>query len=414
MKLQSGRRTLALAVMVGVAGLMAWRVLSLGLADHWQRSDPERALQWRPAHPGALLRALDAAQSGQADAATIESLALATLQANPLDGRAYRVLAQLRESEHGIEAALPLYNAAVHRGPRDRYTHARLFEYGLQTGDVAKALGHFDFLLRLRPETAPTLLPVLVTLAAEPAVQPALAERLAAAPPWRAPFLRLLAQTATDAAAVEPLWQALRVGPRGGLPQAELQPWLDRLLREDQGDRAYLLWVSQLGQRELAELGNVFNGDFELAPSGFGFDWRFGRVAGARIDRMPVAGAGGNLALRIAFDDRRVPFAHVQQVLALPPGIWRLQGRARADALRNDRGLIWQVTCHAGGAPLGRSEPLKGQRSWHPFELEFEVPTQGCSAQVLRLLLPARIPAERRIGGQAWYDQLAIHRVGAP
>ncbi|HEX5754963.1 MAG TPA: hypothetical protein VFY12_01245 [Arenimonas sp.] len=414
MRLQSRQRIVAAAVITCIAVLLAWRVLTLGLADHWQSSDPERALRWREDHPVALLNALDAALRQPADAKTIKALALSALQASPLNGRPYRVLAQLREAEDGIEAALPLYNAAVHRGPRDRFTHARLFDYGLQTGDVAKALGHFDFLLRLRPQTASTLLPVLVTLAAEPAVQPALAAKLSDSPPWRAQFLRLLAQTASDSGAVEPLWQLLRTGAGGGLPQAELQPWLDRLLRDGQGDRAYLVWVSQLGQRELTELGNVYNGDFELAPSGFGFDWRFGRVPGARIDRMPVTGASGNLALRVAFDDRRVPFAHVQQVLALPPGMWRLQGRARADALRSERGLVWQVNCHAGGAPLGRSEPLRGQRSWHAFALAFEVPAQGCSAQVLRLLLPARIPAERRIGGQAWYDGLAISRAPTP
>lgn len=414
MSIDARGRMAGAAALALLAIFIGWRVLALGLADHWQSSDPQRALQWYADHPAALLSELDAALREQADDQKVEALALAALRANPLNGRPYRVLAQLREAEGGMESALPLYNAAVHRGPRDRFTHARLFEHGLQAGDVAKALHHFDLLLRLRPETAPTLLPVLVTLAAEPAVQPALAERLIASPPWRSQFLRLLAKTAPDAAAVEPLWQKLRAGPGGGLPQAELQPWLDRLLREEQGDRAYLLWVSQLGQRELAELGNVFNGDFELAPSGFGFDWRFGRVAGARIDRLPVAGAGGNLALRVAFDDRRVPFAHVTQVLALPPGRWQLQGRARAEALRSERGLVWQVTCYAGGAPLGRSEPLKGQRSWHPFALEFEVPAQGCTAQVLRLLLPARIPAERRIGGQAWYDSLSVSRVMAP
>lgn len=394
-----------------VSGLLAWRVLGLGLADHWQRSAPERALDWRGDHPGAHLWAAEVLQRQGGDTAAIARHARVALQGNPLDGRPYRLLAQLREAEQGIEPALPLYETAAGRAPRDLPARARLVDHGLQSGRIAEAMIHFDAMLRIHPSAGGSLLPVLVTLAAEPAVQPALAERLATAPPWRARFLRLLAQTAPDLAAVDPLWQSLRQQKGGGLPPAELQPWLNRLLREGQGGRAYLLWVGQLGPRELGELGNLFNGSFELPPSGFGFDWRFGRIAGARIDRVPAAGASGSFALRVAFDDRRVPFAHVQQVLALPPGTWRLRGRARAEALRSERGLLWQVACHAGGAPLGRSEPLRGQRDWHDFAFEFTVPAEGCDAQLLRLLLPARIPAEQRIGGQAWYDALAIERV---
>ena len=47
------------------------------------------------------------------------------------------------------------------------------------------------------------------------------------------------------------------------------------------------------------------------------------------------------LALRVAFEDRRVPFAHVRQLLALGPGRYTLSGRARPDNLRTDRGLVW-------------------------------------------------------------------------
>ena len=35
---------------------VAWRVLTLGLADHWAESDPARALRWRGDHPEALIR----------------------------------------------------------------------------------------------------------------------------------------------------------------------------------------------------------------------------------------------------------------------------------------------------------------------------------------------------------------------
>ena len=42
--------------------------------------------------------------------------------------------------------------------------------------------------------------------------------------------------------------------------------------------------------------------------------------------------------------------------------------------------------------------------------LDFEVPA-GCEGQWLTLRLPARIPAEQRIGGRAWFDDLKIGRL---
>ncbi|MBW8366841.1 MAG: hypothetical protein K0M70_03155 [Arenimonas sp.] len=71
---------------------------------------------------------------------------------------------------------------------------------------------------------------------------------------------------------------------------------------------------------------------------------------------------------------------------------------------------MWTVTCASGGAALGETPPLRGNGPWRAFEAQFEVPAQDCAAQWLVLRLPARIPAEQRIGGQAWFDAIKITR----
>jgi len=43
--------------------------------------------------------------------------------------------------------------------------------------------------------------------------------------------------------------------------------------------------------------------------------------------------------------------------------------------------------------------------------VQFEVPTDKCGGQWLELQLPARIPAEQRIGGLVWFDDLKISRI---
>ena len=155
----------------------------------------------------------------------------------------------------------------------------------------------------------------------------------------------------------------------------------------------------------------VFNGGFEDEPSRYGFDWRIDRVAGATVERLGGMGVSGERALYIEFQNRRVPFAHVRQLLTLEPGSYRLSVRYRLDGLRNERGLTWVVQCADGQRTrLGTSRRLTGSAPWTTLDLDFDIPAQDCGGQWLRLELAARIPAETLIGGRAWFDDVAITR----
>ena len=398
------------AVLVLLA-FAAWRVASLGLADHYATSNPERALFWRADHPQALLRAAELAAQDPARADEAADFARRALRADPLDGRPYRVLAQLAVDAGDEARAAELYGIAARRAPRDRPAHAWLLDHHLRNARPAEALAHLDTLLRVQPDLFGRFEPLLLALASAPPVHGPLAEALATQPPWRAAFLRLAASKATDLDAVAPLFEAVRRS-EGGLAASELGPWLDRLVREGRVGQAYLIWAANLPPERQTTLGNVFNGGFEYEPLPVGFDWRFGRVPGARISRL-AAPDGQGLALRVAFEDRRVPFNHLRQMLALPPGEYRLSLRARPDSLRTERGLVWEISCVSGGKPLAATEPLRGHGDWRELAVDFTVP-EGCAGQWLALRLPARIPAEQRIGGRAWFDDLRIRRLPSP
>ena len=413
-----GQPVLAMAVAL-VLIFAAWRVLSLGMADHFAVSDPGRALWWRGDHPEALVREAERLARGEAvgpegpptvgggEAGAAEMMARRAIRANPLDGRGYRVLGQLsRDPDKAVE----LLTIAAARSPRDVASHVWLIDHHLRAGDLPAVVRHVDTLLRVEPEVTPGLLPLMEALASSPESQPALAERLLAAPPWGPGLLSHLIVTVPDVNSFGPLMERLRKTP-GGLRPDVLAAWVDRLTREDRWGQAYLTWVSQLPPERLQGLGNLYNGGFEWEPGQGGFDWRLGQVTGARISRMAGSGVEGERALRVAFEDRRVPFAHVRQMLALPPGKYRLTGRARPENLRTDRGLAWTVVCATPAAtPLGETEPLRGHGGWRALSLDFEVPAEGCGGQWLALSVRARIPAEQRIGGVAWFDNMRIAR----
>lgn len=338
-----------------------------------------------------------------------ERMVHAVLARAPLQGRAYRLLAQSAERAGDSDRAATLYAQAVQVQPRDLASRQWLAARALSQGDLATALAHYDRMLRIRPSLAPALYPLLTTLVEQGAAA-ALLPLLEVDPPWRQSFLAQIAQTAARSEVLHVLFQPLAKAP-APLRENERAVYLERLLRDQRYTEAYLAWVGFLPESQRGELGNLFDGGFEQPPENAGFGWRFGRAAGASIDRQRTAGAGGQRALRIDFANRRVPFSHVSQLLALGPGRYRLQGRARLEDLRNERGLRWRLHCAQGRSQtLAETERLSGNQPWRPFTVEFEVPAADCQGQWLQLELAARIPAEQRIGGRARYDDLRIVR----
>ena len=384
---------------------LAWRVLSLGIADYLSRDQPDAALAWRSGYADALFHQFDLQASEKRASEAQRRSARAAIRAAPLDGRGYRMLARQVELGGDLPGAMSLYSIAAQRGPRDLPTLGRLIQYELKGGNYTQALSHIDQVLRVEPEMAERIYPVLMALSAQDPGD--VAKTLLESPPWRSDFLIQLIRTSPDNAALPRLLQRLARSP-GGLSRDELSTWLARLIRRGQWSRAYLSWVESLSPTASKRIGNIYNGSFELEPSQMGFDWRFGNVPGARVSRAQVTGSDGQYALRLEFEDRRVPFRHVRQLLALSPGQYRLQGRDRTDDLRGERGLVWTLTCAETGQRIAETDPTRGRHDWRAFEVDFVVPTDKCGGQWLTLRVPARIPAEQRVGGVAWFDDLSI------
>jgi tetratricopeptide (TPR) repeat protein len=395
-----------------VLAWIAWRVLSLGQADALASREPNSALAWRSDQADALLLKAQA-QLLAGDGPDAEAAARQALTANPLDGRGYRMLAEAALAKGNAADALRRYQLASQRSPRDLPSHQWLAARYLQAGDYPRLLAHIDSVLRVEPELSPQVFPDLVRLATLPAAQPALARLLLAEPPWRSGFLVQLSHKVPDVRSVAPLMERLRHA-HDSLADDELAAWLERLIHDREWGAAYLTWVAQLPSEKQVAIGNVFNGGFDWEPSNSGFGWRFGRVAGAQIDRAETAGASNGFALRVSFLDQRVPFNHVRQLLALQPGPYRLDGRVRLDSLSTERGLVWSIVCAETGHELASSEAFSGNSPWRPFNMAFVVPGENCGGQWLQLHLPARIRAEERIGGVVWFDDLKISRTASP
>lgn len=394
---------------IGASLLLAfigWRAVGIGMADWWSRQNPEAAMQWRADHAEAALQAAEVAVYGDPQSDSVARWARAAIAAYPLDGRPYRLLADAAGTPANLGKAL--HEIAAERSPRDYLSQAWVINEALRRRDFPRALAMLDRMLRARPEISHHLTAALAGLASTPEAQPAFAEMLARNPPWREIVLPRLIDAGSSGRVLGGLLQALRQR-EGGVAPAEQTAWFNRLVRDREYGAAYLAWIESLSPDQQQHIGNVYDGGFELAPSGAAFDWQFQDVAGARMDRLPIEGGTGKASLRVAFDERSVWFSHVSQLLLLAPGQYRLSGRERMMGMDEGRGLVWVIACVEDNKPLGQTPRLTGDHAWRAFNVDFEVPVQACAAQQLTLRVPEGSAASTKSGAAA-FDDLTIER----
>jgi hypothetical protein len=148
----------------------------------------------------------------------------------------------------------------------------------------------------------------------------------------------------------------LRRSASGQGAGAETACAIDRLRAAGRWPEAHQLWLNTLPRERLKDVGFVFNGSFEFAPTDRGFDWilqpRSEREAGHAAQVFQVPGASGKRALRIAYNGRRQNGVPVRQFLALAPGRYEVGGMGRPDGIKAARGIHWTVRCVESGKPL--------------------------------------------------------------
>lgn len=405
------KRTLVFYAIALLIVFIAWRVLSLGLADHYAISNPARALFWRSNHPEALLHMAEQ-QLEKKHWSEAKLLAKRAILANPLDGQALRVLAQAEEAQGHANIALALFKKASILAPRDKYTHSWLLDYALKNKQAEIAVQHLDALLRLQPSLLEKLQVQANALAVNPATQAYMVKALSKSPPWRSPFLKNFSKAQLPLDSMSNLFNG--VSQHSSLELAEYQPWLKRLIDEQRYMQAYVSWANMIPMPQRSSLGNVFDGSFEIPQEEQQgqFAWMTKPIKGARMYWVSGVGQKGENAFYVEFEGDRTKFANLQQMLALPAGKWRLSYQAKANRLDTSRGLVWRINCMNDGIILAESEPMRGMFNWKEMQLDFEVPEQ-CTGQILTLMIPARIMAETQIRGELWIDDVSIEVLNA-
>jgi len=407
-----------------LALLLICAIVAKSLTAYFAHAEPEIVIQLRSISPTALLnlaeseltrlRAKDdsspAPKLAPETLGYVRSSAELALRNDPLNARAFRILGQLAVQENDKKETRSLMETAAKRSLGQSAALYWMMQTNYEDSNYGEAIRYADALLRTNPKAAQYVIPILGKIAEIPDASAKLKQILASNPPWRKGFFNRIASNVSDART--PLEMLLSLKPTPNPPtSAELDPYLDFLIRRKFYDLAYYTWLQFLSPKQLSKVGLLFNGDFEAAPSGLAFDWVLKQSPGVSIKVVEHPDQEGGHALSLRFGVSRVDLLRVMQLVTLAPGHYLFQGKQNID-LVSQSGLQWRIICTKKKAtPLAESPAAQGSSgAWQDFSFSFTVPDGDCPAQSVELIFNARWASERFISGSALYDDLEIVR----
>ena len=341
--------------------------------------------------------------------AEIRQLATQVLEADPLNARAFRLLAEASDEEGAVRGAMKV---AFQLSRRETTAAFWLLNDSFQRKDAAAVLNYADVVLRTKGQLAPLVMSYLGQLATDRENRGLLVAKLATNPLWRGTFFRHLPKSVPDPKIPLLILLDLKDSQRP-VTDAELKPYLSMLLGQGRSELAYSAWLQHLPTSKLQDLGLLFNPSFDEAMNGLPFNWVITNRRYASVEADASSDNPDNRSLHLNLGPGRIKFGEVRQVLMLPPGTYRLAGSVKG-ALKGRRGVRWQLRCGKRlGDVLGQSELLLGDGpSWTQFSIDFAVPDgDSCRSQTLRLFHHARSASEQLIFGELWFDNLRLTKV---
>jgi hypothetical protein len=369
-------------------------------------SDPEGGLLVAPWEPVALDELAERQLTNSSgELSSVEDLARRALLSDPVDSRALSLLGLVAERKGDLARAEALMSLAAARSWRNPAPHVWLFAQAIRRGKFEEALAQSDGLLRVYPKYEETIFPVLTLFGTDPRALAALEGALAANPPWRRSFLRAIVTGANDRLMTQ-LYQSL-IHSRQPPTADDMKPYLDRLILVGRFEEAYQDWRATSSPAETA--GRYpYNGNFEASLDGLPFNWVFDSISGAEIQITEAPDRGNSRALRIQFSGARAKLGRVGQLLMLAPGSYDLELAVKSSSLRTERGPVWQISCAESRVLLAETKPVTGTTPWTDLKIRFSVPSSGCNAQWLQLIIPARTASESEIEGEVWFQSFRV------
>ncbi|WP_421693807.1 tetratricopeptide repeat protein [Aestuariivirga sp.] len=334
--------------------------------------------------------------------------ARSALARNPLNANVLLDLSHLAEAEGDSDAAERLKLIAGQLRPRATAVQAEAMEILLRRRDFDSVMNRLDGLIRARPQQAQDFFAVAAGIASAEDGSKAVARMLATDPPWRPQFFAYVISKGMPGT-TQRIFSDMRamnipVGSR------ELSALIDDLLKKNDVDGAYAVWLSGLSETELKEVKRVYDGNFSQPIRNLRFDWTVTPGEGFSYRLFPRNTASMDQTLQIDFRNFAGSFANLSQILQLKPGRYSLSGEARFEDYQSASALVFRLYCAEAGKMrlLDESPSLPQSSQWMSFDKPFEVPDGACPYQLLTLESKTKLETSQTTLGLVAIDAISV------
>ncbi|MGF1549994.1 MAG: tetratricopeptide repeat protein [Sphingomonadaceae bacterium] len=363
-------------ILVGAAGLyLAWWVVKAAAVNALTDGNPLAAAMVSPGHPEIAARMAEIEfrqRRGAVSPAAMERIKKALYRA-PLSDEAFFYGGLEAVMEDDGRRALPLFEEARRRQPRERTTRLLLLDQYLRAGETQASANELVLLTQLIPQAGKVLYGELARLASDPQTRPALAEALRDDPEISSNLLARLAETGADPDLILALAGELDTSRH----RSWQQPLLESLVERGDYRRARALWRQFADIKEQPEQ-SVYDPRFRGLRGPPPFNWALGGGGEAIVE----LGRGAGLTLE--FYGRR-DAALASQLLTLPSGEYRLRLAAEGESDGEGGMLLAKVVCADGEKELLSLPLTELDYVRRRFGSTFDVPARDCDAQWLRI-----------------------------
>lgn len=330
---------------------------------------------------------------------------------NPADMRPLSMYAQaLAEGQSNSQLADYFMNMTSDRMPADRLVRLQSAAYWIDKENLGKAVEEWRYALSIDVSLKDQLFPIFLKISESDQVLVALKQLTESPPDWWVDFVKYVASNSSSARALIDLVH-MRHNSSVSLTPDEREAVVGGLMKYRSWDMAYLLWVDGLTIKEKQYLSGLYDGGFETGNSNNGFGWHLMPVKGitSRIKYTSNGDGEGLKSLYIHFRGTETRFKHVYQYTLLPPGAYHFSAKERTGLLEGRGRLRWTIYCaNNTDKIIGNSELLLMSKEWREIDFSFEVPEDGCRAQLVRLETVGKHPFDHKLMGSIWFDRLAI------
>lgn len=190
--------------------------------------------------------------------------------------------------------------------------------------------------------------------------------------------------------------------------------YLDALVEAREYRSAAGIWTQYLGNRarDYPEPNALFNGGFEMEPTGAIFDWRIETEPGVDATLDSNQAHSGKSSLKLHFSGgENVRYHHVTQTAYANAGRYRFLAFIKTAGITTDEGIRFHIFAEDPAAKLDvMTEPIGGTTPWTRIEKTFPVPGDVNLVKVEITRLPS-LKFENQIAGDAWIDDASLSRI---